>query len=335
VIFFNGECSPEEVLRLYKEVKRNTAISDGIMGGIVFAAGGGKILDASKLLASKMGASTRLVTIPTSCATCAAFTPIAPTYYPDGRKRKTIELSRPPDLMIVDYSILLRQPARLLVAGIADAVAKYYETKAFISSLSDNHSYKKHNSSFPDGIDLSVRTAEAISEQILKGGFEISHYALRSLEKGENSRYFQEIVYLTLIMPGMVSGIGGKKCRTVAAHALANGLTYLPSGRASLHGEKVGWGILVQLVLEGKFSELEELRSFFMSIRSPVKMETLFAGDVGGSRYRSVGGFIMEYRLLKKVFEVACLPDESMRFMPQKITPRMAYEAAMYLEKMK
>ena len=334
VIFFSGECSLEEVSRLYKEVKKNTYISDGINEGIiVFAAGGGKVLDASKLVAEKLGSTTRLVTIPTSCATCAAFTPIAPTYYPDGRKRKTINLSRPPDLMIVDYGILLRQPPRLLVAGIADAVAKYYETKAFVSSLSSgNHSYKNCDSSFSDGIDLSVRTAEAISDQILKGAFEISHYALRSLEKGENSRHFQEIVYLTLIMTGLVSGIGGKKCRTVAAHALANGLTYIPSAsRASLHGEKVGWGTLVQLVLEGKFSELEELRSFFISIRSPVKMEALFSGDGG----RSAGRFITEYRLLKKAFEVACAPDESMKFMPRKITPRMAYEAAMYLEKMR
>ena len=49
---------------------------------------------------------------------------------------------------------------------------------------------------------------------------------------------------------GVIGGIGGARCRTVAAHAVHNGLTQLEASHGQLHGEKVGFGILVQLRLE-------------------------------------------------------------------------------------
>ena len=49
---------------------------------------------------------------------------------------------------------------------------------------------------------------------------------------------------------GVMGGLGGARCRTVAAHAVHNGLTQLPACHNAMHGEKVGFGILVQLRLE-------------------------------------------------------------------------------------
>ena len=49
---------------------------------------------------------------------------------------------------------------------------------------------------------------------------------------------------------GVIGGIGGANCRTVAAHAVHNGLTHLTEAHDILHGEKVAYGILVQLRLE-------------------------------------------------------------------------------------
>ena len=49
---------------------------------------------------------------------------------------------------------------------------------------------------------------------------------------------------------GVMGGLGGARCRTVAAHAVHNGLTQLEACHHVLHGEKVGFGILVQLRLE-------------------------------------------------------------------------------------
>jgi glycerol dehydrogenase len=61
---------------------------------------------------------------------------------------------------------------------------------------------------------------------------------------------WQEVVDATVLMAGVIGGLGGAQCRTVAAHAVHNGLTHLLASHGTLHGEKVAYGILVQLRLE-------------------------------------------------------------------------------------
>ena len=40
-------------------------------------------------------------------------------------------------------------------------------------------------------------------------------------------------------MAGVIGGMGGAQCRTVAAHAVHNGLTHV-AAHGTLHGEKSG-----------------------------------------------------------------------------------------------
>ena len=46
------------------------------------------------------------------------------------------------------------------------------------------------------------------------------------------------------------------------AHAIHNGLTFIPETHRVLHGQKVAYGILVQLALEGRTDEIAELIPF-------------------------------------------------------------------------
>ncbi|MDI6756650.1 MAG: iron-containing alcohol dehydrogenase [Endomicrobiia bacterium] len=303
VVYFGGECSFEEVERLEK-ASRASSLGRNI---VVFAAGGGKALDTSKILSQRLGA--RLAAIPTSTATCAAFTSIVPTYFSDGRKRKTLGMERSADLCLADYKILIRQPRRLMTAGIADAVAKYYETAAYVRA----------NPSALD--DASIRVAAAISVEILRLARECASGALAAIDRGEITRDFRRAIYLTLLMPGMVSGLGGKKCRAVAAHALANGLTHAVSARGALHGEHVGWGILVQLILEGKKKEARELKSFFDGIGAPTTLAALGLRDLDSEG-------------LKKALAAAASPEESMRFLGRKIGVRELSRAVRTVERM-
>lgn len=312
VVYFGGECSFEEVDRLEKASRAGSSLGRNI---VVFAAGGGKAIDASKILSQRLGA--RLAAIPTSTATCAAFTSIAPTYFPDGRKRKTLHMERSADLCLADYKILIRQPVRLMTAGIADAVAKYYETAAYVRA----------NPSALD--DASIRVSAAISVEILRRARECASGALAAIDRGEITRDFRRAVYLTLPMPGMVSGIGGKKCRAVAAHALANGLTHVAAARGALHGEKVGWGILVQLILEGKKKEARELKVFFDGLGAPTTLEGL-CPDVA----TLIGGDL-DSEGLKKALAVASSPEESMRFLGGRIGVRELSRAVRTVERMR
>ena len=61
---------------------------------------------------------------------------------------------------------------------------------------------------------------------------------------------WEEVVDATVLLAGLIGGIGGAQCRTVAAHAIHNGLTHLSASHGTLHGEKVAYGILAQLRLE-------------------------------------------------------------------------------------
>jgi glycerol dehydrogenase len=58
------------------------------------------------------------------------------------------------------------------------------------------------------------------------------------------------VVDATVLLAGVIGGLGGANCRTVAAHAIHNGLTHIPACHHVLHGEKVAYGILAQLRLE-------------------------------------------------------------------------------------
>jgi glycerol dehydrogenase len=81
---------------------------------------------------------------------------------------------------------------------------------------------------------------------------------------------------------GLIGGLGGARCRTVAAHAVHNGLTQLSACHGSLHGEKVGFGVLVQLRLEEQVGGNQlagqarrQLLPFFQALGLPLTLADL------------------------------------------------------------
>ena len=224
------------------------------------------MLDAGKLLADCLKLSC--ITVPLSAATCAGWTALSNIYSTDGAFEGDVALQRCPDLLVFDHSLVRQAPARTLASGIADALAKWYEASG--SSRASN-----------DGIiQQAVQMARVLRDQLLLD-------AKEALENPKSEAWVR-VAEACGLTAGVIGGLGGAQCRTVAAHAVHNGLTQLPACHHVLHGEKVGFGILVQLRLEERLggSQLaaQARRQLFPLLHDmgvPVTLEDLGLGQAG------------------------------------------------------
>lgn len=259
---------------------------------LIIGVGGGKALDAAKLLAHQC--KLPVVTVPTSAATCAAWTALSNVYSDQGAFLYDVSLDRCPDLLILDYTLIQTAPQRTLVAGIGDALAKWYE-----ASVSSGHSEATL-------IIAAVQQARVLRDIL----FQKSSAAL----KEPGSADWREVVDATVLLAGVIGGLGGAQCRTVAAHAVHNGLTHLPI-HSSIHGEKVAYGILVQLRLEELLqgnvlaaTARQQLLKFYTEIGLPQKLNDLGLSNI-------------TLQELQRAAEVAVAPNSDIHRLPFKVVP--------------
>jgi glycerol dehydrogenase-like iron-containing ADH family enzyme len=269
--YYSPDCSEASLLSLRKAASEHKA-------DVIIGVGGGKALDTAKLVAYQL--DLPVVTIPTSAATCAAWTALSNVYSDDGAFMYDVGLSRCPDLLILDYDLVQTAPQRTLVAGIGDAIAKWYE-----ASVSSGHSEQST-------IIAAVQQARVLRDILLLK----SAAALN--EPGGTA--WREVVDASVLLAGVIGGLGGAQCRTVAAHAVHNGLTHL-GGHHSIHGEKVAFGILVQLRLEEMIqgnqlasSARQQLLKFYSEIGLPRTLDDLGLGDVTIKQLQLAAGVALD-----------------------------------------
>jgi glycerol dehydrogenase-like iron-containing ADH family enzyme len=260
---------------------------------LIIAVGGGKAMDTAKLVAYQL--HLPIVTMPTSGATCAAWTALSNIYSEAGAFQYDVALDRCPDLLVLDYDLIATAPRRTLVAGIGDAIAKWYE--ASVSSGSSERTL----------LINAVQQARVLRDIL----FQKSAIALDT----PGSDIWQDVVDASVLMAGVTGGIGGAQCRTVAAHAVHNGLTHLAASHGMLHGEKVAYGILVQLRLEEMLqgnqlaaTARQQLLQFYGEIGLPQTLADLGLADCSIAQ-------------LQQVAEVACNPQSDIHRLPFAVTP--------------
>ena len=280
------DCCEEDLEPLAQQ-----AVAAGVDG--VIAAGGGKVLDAGKLLADRLGLPC--ITVPTSAATCAGWTALANVYSPQGAFCHDVALRRCPELLVFDHELVAGAPARTLASGIADAVAKWYEASVSSGGSSDGL------------IQQAVQMARVLRDQLLLDG--------QAAVAQPGSEAWVRVAEACGLSAGVIGGIGGAPCRTVAAHAVHNGLTQLSVCQGMLHGEKVGFGILVQLRLEEVLggSQLaaqarRQLLPFFQELGVPVSLDELGLGQASLSALQEVAAF-------------ACRPESDLHHLPFPVQP--------------
>ena len=120
---------------------------------------------------------------------------------------------------------------------------------------------------------------------------------------------------------GVMGGLGGARCRTVAAHAVHNGLTQLEACHSSLHGEKVGFGILVQLRLEERLGgnrlagqAHRQLLPLLRDLGIPVCLDDLGLAQAS-------------LQELQQVCLIACRDGSDLHHLPFEVTPGALLEA--------
>ncbi len=280
---YGADCSEAGLATMREAVKTHQA-------DLIIGVGGGKALDAAKLLAYQC--HLPVVTIPTSAATCAAWTALSNVYSEQGAFLYDVSLENCPDLLLLDYDLIATAPAYTLVAGIGDAIAKWYE-----ASVSSGNSEQTL-------IVSAVQQARVLRDIL----FQKSAAALQF----PGSAVWKEIVDATVLLAGVIGGLGGAECRTVAAHAVHNGLTHLPV-HSSIHGEKVAYGILVQLRLEEMVqgnqlaaTSRQQLLKFYEDIGLPQKLSDLGLGDIS-------------LKELEQAAELALAPKSDIHRLPFKV----------------
>src|SRR5262249_36238586 len=142
-----------------------------------------------------------------------------------------------PQLVLVDTQVIAQSPTRLLVAGMGDALATWFEAKTCVEGNIKN---------MRGG--ASTQSALALAEVCFRTFLGDGPDARPAVENQVVTPALERLVEANTLL----SGLGFESSGLAAAHAIHNGLTAAPATHRYYHGEKVAYGLLVQLVLEGK-----------------------------------------------------------------------------------
>ena len=212
----------------------------------MIGAGGGKLLDAARAVAADLDLPVvNCPTIASSDAPCSALSVI---YSEDGMVEDYRVYARNPDLVLVDTSVIAQAPARYLVAGMGDALATMLEARTCVEG-------RVKNMRGGGSTQSALALAQLCYRTLIADGLE----AKQAVEAHAVTPAMERIVEANTLL----SGLGFESSGLAAAHSIHNGLTVVEQTHPYLHGEKVAFGSLTQLVLEGKpRGQIEELLTF-------------------------------------------------------------------------
>jgi glycerol dehydrogenase len=288
---FGGECSVSEIGRVAAVAREHSA-------RVIVGAGGGKVLDTARAVAGELELPVvNCPTVASSDAPCSASSVI---YTVDGVFQEYRFYRRNPDLVLVDTQVIAESPPRLLVAGMGDALATWFEAKTCVDGNVEN----MHGGA---STQAALAMAELCYRTLLADGAE----ALRAVRAREVTPALERIVEANTLL----SGLGFESSGLAAAHAIHNGLTAAAATRAFFHGEKVAFGVLVQLALEGKPRPvLEEVLGFSTTVGLPVTL-----AEIGLSE--------LPAETLQQIAARATAEGETIHNEPFEVTPRTVADA--------
>jgi glycerol dehydrogenase len=262
---FGGECSVAEIDRVKQHAGEAGA-------RVIVGAGGGKALDTARAVASDL--NLPVVNCPTVASSDAPCSALSVVYTEDGAFLQYRIYRKNPDLVLVDTQVIAQSPPRLLVAGMGDALATWFEAKTCVDGNVKN---------MRGG--ASSQSALALAELCYRTLLQDGAHALLATRAQVVTPSLERLVEANTLL----SGLGFESSGLAAAHAIHNGLTAVPETHAYFHGEKVAFGVLVQLTLEGKSrAVMEEVLSFSTRVGLPVTLSGIGLGQMTGEMLQRI-----------------------------------------------
>ncbi|MEG0751543.1 MAG: glycerol dehydrogenase [Oscillospiraceae bacterium] len=259
---FGGECSHEESALIEAAVKKEGC-------DIIVGFGGGKCLDVSKGAAAHLG--LRVVVAPTVCSSDAP-TSACTVWYDKAGVCIGFDLwPTNPDVVVVDTGIMITAPEAMLKAGIGDALATYIEARA---------SNNAHSATCALG--SPTLTVMALAKLCFETLLDNSDAAMLAVKAGVVTPAYDRVVEACTLL----SGIGWESGGLATAHQLGNNLTAFPEAHAHMHGEKVAFGIVTQLMIDPDvdIDEVYEVVDFMAELGLAVTFDDLSMGSVSKER---------------------------------------------------
>jgi glycerol dehydrogenase len=254
---FGGECSLAEVERVKASARQHQARA-------IVGAGGGKVLDTARAAAADL--DLPVVNCPTVASSDAPCSALSVLYTEEGVFQEYRFYRKNPDLVLVDTQVIAQGPPRLLVAGMGDALATWFEAKTCVAG---------HVRNMRGG--ASTQTALALAELCYRTLLEDGLAALQAVRTQVVTPALERLVEANTLL----SGLGFESSGLAAAHAIHNGLTAAPGTHSYYHGEKVAYGLLTQLVLEGQpRAVVEQVLRFAVEVGLPITLGEIGLADL-------------------------------------------------------
>ena len=252
VEYYDGSVSECDFARLAESLRDSD---------VIVAIGGGRVIDTSKEVASRVGVP--LIAVPTIAATCAAWSPFTVAYDEHHRWKGSLMHDYGPFKVVLDPALLVHSPSRYLLGGIGDTLAKWYEAYPL---------YRRLGEQGERGLldVVAMDSAKVSRDAILKH----AEQAIADTNAGIASEAVADVA--TAIIPG--AGLVGSLSRRLGssgAHAIHNALTQVEGAEHYLHGEKVGYGILILLKSLHDQETYDYLRAFYNRIGMPGSLKEL------------------------------------------------------------
>jgi uncharacterized oxidoreductase len=295
---FGGECSKSEITRVAQKI--NAFAIDAIIG-----LGGGKIIDTAKAAAVKAGECDFII-IPTLASNCAAWSALSVIYDDNGIAIGPEIFPKQSNLVLIEPRVILDSPIDYFIAGVADTLAKWYESDAILGRLQAHH--------------LSLLYARKSAETCRDIPLKYAIRAVKDMKQGTLSAAWQLVMETNIVAGGLVGGFGDKYGRATAAHSIHDALTHFPETVNLLHGVKVAYGVMVQLALEKKWAEIRRLQPFYRQLRLPLSLRDLHLNMQPEQKIHQLAAF-------------AASPDKTIHLLPFEVTEQSVFSAIQQLEK--
>lgn len=208
------------------------ALAAGFTGEIIYAVGGGLVVDAAKYLAARL--QLPLVCLPTALSVDAFLT------WASGIRRDGgvyyLE-TKPPERVLIDFAVLAAAPPSIRAAGICDVLS-------IATGLADwrlAHARGKNPAHMP-----YIAYVDQIAQGILQGALDCAEAAGRGAEDG-----LKQLLDCLALEVQLCNLIGHSRPEEGSEHYFAYSVENI-MGKGLPHGDLVGPGIVLLAGLQGQ-----------------------------------------------------------------------------------